>query len=278
MNSGAALTHSSMATNSETQRTLDTLRDELDALMRLSHGGTLRSKVAIMHCERQWRTVYCRQPPLRRCMSEVIIARTCRNALLKVIFSDITHFEGGDVIVTTANNRLAGMEGVDGLVHDAAGPGLREECDEIARKRRAQNLQPCPVGTAVTTGAYDLPAAKLIHVTGPDCRRPNQDEGRRDLLRQSYEAMFEELSGLKKKERETVVAPPLSMDIFAYPHREGARLTMEVLLTWLDAEEDAGVKNYLMITREQNFITNLKTIYRESEDQLPGHDSTREYR
>ena len=211
-------------------------------------------------------------------MSDVIIARTCRNAMLKVIFADITRFEGGDVMVTTANNRLAGREGVDGLVHDAGGPGLRTACDAIAAERRAENLQPCPAGTAVTTGAFDLPAEKLIHVTGPDCRRPNQDEGRRDLLRQSYEAMFMELAKLKDEEKQTVVASPLSMDIFVYPHREGARLTMEILLTWLDAVEDAGVKHYLIVTREQNFITNLKTIYRESEDQLPGFDSTREYR
>nr|AIE98503.1 hypothetical protein [uncultured marine group II/III euryarchaeote KM3_05_H10] len=181
-------------------------------------------------------------------------------------------------MVTTANNRLAGREGVDGLLHDAAGPGLRAACDKIASDRRGENLQPCPAGTAVTTDAFDLPTEKLIHVTGPDCRRPNQDEGRRDLLRQSYEAMFEELAKLKKKEVRTVVASPLSMDVFAYPHREGARLTMEILLTWLDAAEDAGVKEYLMVTQEQNFITNLKTIYRESEDQLPGFDCTREYR
>jgi O-acetyl-ADP-ribose deacetylase (regulator of RNase III) len=113
-------------------------------------------------------------------------------------------------------------------------------------------------------------------VVGPDCRRPTQDTFRRELLRNSYAALFEELRGLEP--RETLVLPPLGMDIFAYPHREGARMTMEIVLAWMDAEEDPGVRMVLIVTHEDNFLNNMKTVYRESEDQFPGVDRTRDYR
>ncbi|MCS5534775.1 MAG: macro domain-containing protein, partial [Candidatus Poseidoniales archaeon] len=101
--------------------------------------------------------------------------------MLRVIAGDLTRYEA-QVAVTCASNRLAGREGLDAKMHDAAGEKLRETCVEIGKIQRAQNLQPCPVGTAVTTPAFDLPQEHLIHVVGPDCRRPSQDEGRRELI------------------------------------------------------------------------------------------------
>ena len=70
------------------------------------------------------------------------------------------------------------------------------------------------------------------------------------------------------------MAPPLSMGVFSYPHREGARLTLETLLGIMDGEEDPGIKEYNIVVKERNFINNMRTVYRESEDQLPGIDTT----
>ena len=179
-------------------------------------------------------------------------------------------------MVIPANNRLAGREGLDERLQQAAGPELREFCAGIARERRKFNLQPCGVGEAVTTPSFNLPAKHLVHVVGPDCRRPTQDNFRRELLKKSYEALFEAVEKLDP--RGTLVTPPLGMDVFAYPHREGARMTMEIILEWMDGEADPGVDMVLIVTNENNFLTNMKTVYRESEDRFPGVDRTREYR
>jgi O-acetyl-ADP-ribose deacetylase (regulator of RNase III) len=195
--------------------------------------------------------------------------------MLRVIAGDLTRYEA-QVAVTCASNRLAGREGLDAKMHDAAGEKLRETCVEIGKIQRAQNLQPCPVGTAVTTPAFDLPQEHLIHVVGPDCRRPSQDEGRRELIVKAYEAMFAEVASLGGVK--TIVCPPLSMGIYAYPHREGARMTMEILLGWLDAEEKPGVGDFVLLVNDELFVKNLKTVYRESEDQFPGVDCTRKFR
>ena len=121
-----------------------------------------------------------------------------------------------------------------------------------------------------------MPQKHLIHVVGPDCRRPSQDEGRRELIVKAYEAMFEQVANLGGID--TIVCPPLSMGVYAYPHREGARMTMEILLGWLDGEEEPGIKDFILLVNDENFVKNLKTVYRESEDQFPGVDCTRQYR
>lgn len=208
-------------------------------------------------------------------MAEVVIVRECLHGQVRVLFGDLPRVEG-DIMVVPANNRLAGREGLDEKMQQAAGPELREFCAGIARERRKSNLQPCGVGEAVTTPAFNLPAKHLVHVVGPDCRRPTQDTFRREMLKKSYMALFAEVEKLKP--RETLVTPPLGMDVFAYPHREGARMTMEIILEWMDNEEDPGVDMVLIVTNENNFLTNMKTVYRESEDRFPGVDRTREYR
>tara|TARA_B100000614_G_C14519811_1_gene482122 strand:- start:1147 stop:1386 length:240 start_codon:yes stop_codon:yes gene_type:complete len=76
------------------------------------------------------------------------------------------------------------------------------------------------------------------------------------------------------KDVKVVMAPPLSMGVFAYPHREGARLTLETLLGIMDGEEDPGIKEYNIVVKEMNFIKNMRTVYRESNDLLPGTDTT----
>ena len=184
------------------------------------------------------------------------------------------HLQEADAVITPANNRLSGREGIDALIHNAAGEELRGFCREVSVEQRKTNLPPCPVTTNIISKPYNLGKQfkKIIHVVSPDCRRPNQDESRRTLLPETYDNLFATLKDLKKVK--TIAAPPLSMGIFAYPHREGARLTLECLLGYLDGEEDPGITEYNLIVKERNFINNMRTVYRESEDQFPGTDIT----
>tara|TARA_Y100000588_G_C14024962_1_gene825973 strand:+ start:179 stop:742 length:564 start_codon:yes stop_codon:yes gene_type:complete len=186
------------------------------------------------------------------------------------------HKRSADALVTPANNRLSGREGVDAEIHKKAGEELREACREISVEKRKSNLPPCAVTSNVVTKPYGMSdqCKHLIHVVSPDCRRPNQDDDRRELLRETYENLFSTLKGLKGVKE--VVAPALSMGVFSYPHREGARMTLDILLNWLDGEEETGIEVYTLIVKEKNFISNMRTVYRETEDQLPGIDTTNE--
>ena len=79
-----------------------------------------------------------------------MIVRQCQYGDVRVLYGNILRVEG-DLLVTTANNRLAGREGLDEKIHQKAGNELREFCHGIAVERRKENLQPCGVGEAVTT-------------------------------------------------------------------------------------------------------------------------------
>ncbi len=203
------------------------------------------------------------------------MARTCKWGVLRVVGGDVWN-QTGDVLITPANNRLSGREGLDAQVHAKAGEELTQVTRNICLEKRKINAPPCAVTKNVVTEPYDLGNnfKHIIHVVGPDCRRPSQDESRRQLLPETYHNLFDrikEMSDVKK-----IVAPPISMGIFGYPHREGARITLEVLLKHLNGEEDPGFNEYIMVIKERNFISNMRTVYRESEDQLPGFDTTNE--
>ncbi|MEL7168917.1 MAG: macro domain-containing protein, partial [Bacteroidota bacterium] len=76
---------------------------------------------------------------------------------------DITRLKV-DAIVNAANKTLAGGGGVDGAIHRAAGPNLKEAC--LALPEVSPSVR-CPVGEARITEGFKLPAQHVIHAVGP---------------------------------------------------------------------------------------------------------------
>ena len=108
---------------------------------------------------------------------------------IEAVLGDIT-LQEVDAVVNAANSSLLGGGGVDGAIHRAAGPRLLEACRSLRATRLPDGL---PVGQAVATPGFDLPATWVIHTVGP-----NRHAGQNDpaLLRSAFDTSLETAQGL----------------------------------------------------------------------------------
>ena len=136
---------------------------------------------------------------------------------MDVIKGDITTLKV-DAIVNAANKTLLGGGGVDGAIHRAAGPKLLEECKRIRRHEYPEGL---PVGQAVITKGYDLPARFVIHPVGPLYSRTDQSHLLASCFRNSLELA-------EKKKLNSIAFPAISTGVYGYPKEEAARVAAEV--------------------------------------------------
>jgi len=85
---------------------------------------------------------------------------------VKYITGDICHFTG-DAIVNAANVTLLGGGGVDGAIHKAAGPELREWCFRFPERWPFHQHKRILTGEALVTPGFRLQAKYVIHTVGP---------------------------------------------------------------------------------------------------------------
>jgi O-acetyl-ADP-ribose deacetylase (regulator of RNase III) len=130
---------------------------------------------------------------------------------------DITRQEV-DAIVNAANSRLAGGGGVDGAIHRHGGGAILRETDE-------KYPQGCPTGSAVISGAGELPAKFVIHAVGPVWS--GGQKGEAELLAGAYRRSLELAA---EHDCQSVALPALSTGAYRYPIDQAARVAIATAL------------------------------------------------
>lgn len=139
--------------------------------------------------------------------------------MIKVMQGDITKLSV-EAIVNAANESLLGGGGVDGAIHNAAGPELLEAC---------RRLRGCPSGEARITPGYRLPAQWVIHAVGPVWHGGGQGEAA--LLDRTYRSSLELAlaHGIR-----TIAFPAISTGAYGFPKRDAATIALRVMHEYED--------------------------------------------
>jgi O-acetyl-ADP-ribose deacetylase (regulator of RNase III) len=145
---------------------------------------------------------------------------------LIVAVGDITLFEGG-AIVNAANSGLLGGGGVDGAIHRAGGPTILAECRALRAGPLKGGLQ---AGGAVSTGAGNLKAARLIHTVGPVWGGGGRGEAA--LLASCYRRSLEIAAAEKL---DSIAFPAISTGVYGYPKDLAARTAYPAIEAFLSS-------------------------------------------
>lgn len=137
--------------------------------------------------------------------------------MIRIIEADITT-QHVDAIVNAASEALLGGGGVDGAIHNAAGPRLLDACRNLAEVRRGVR---CPTGDARITEGFDLIARFVIHTVGPVWHGGMSDEP--ELLAACYRSV---LAIAHKRSLRSIAFPAISCGVFRYPPEKATRIAL----------------------------------------------------
>ena len=164
------------------------------------------------------------------------------SSALKLVVGDITTLKV-DAIVNAANRTLLGGGGVDGAIHQAAGPDLLEAC---------RKLHGCETGQAKITEGYSLPSRYVVHTVGPVWTGGSNNEP--ELLRSCYRVSLQLAADFGLK---SIAFPNISTGVYGYPKKEAAAISIEEVKRFL--EEPGSVEEVLFVVFDQD----NESIYRE---------------
>lgn len=165
---------------------------------------------------------------------------------IEIVEGDITRLKV-DAIVNAANAMLMGGGGVDGAIHDAAGPQLLEEC---------QSLGGCPTGEAKITKGYNLPARHIIHTVGPVWHdgMHGEDESLARCYRNSL--ALAQRHGIR-----TIAFPAISTGVYRFPLARATRIALLEVTRFL--ENSAAVEKVIFVCFGREALRCYQTVFRE---------------
>ena len=168
-----------------------------------------------------------------------------------------------DAIVNPANESLRHLGGLCGIIHNAAGPKLEEECLKLpvfkysGDPKTPQSISEirCLPGQAKITKGYNLKAKNVIHAVGPDCRKEDQNKSRKKLLSDVYK---NSIKCSEENKLKSVAFPAISCGIFEYPIQEATEVAVHSCLN--NIESSSTIKDIYFVVISKEHFDIYKTI------------------
>ncbi len=172
--------------------------------------------------------------------------------MIKIQKGDITKLEV-DAIVNAANSSLMGGGGVDGAIHQAAGPQLLEECSKLGG---------CLVGEAKITKGHNLPAKYVIHTVGPvwhGATVTGEHKQEDSVLTRCYRnsLILAAENGVK-----TIAFPAISTGAYSFPVERATRIALKEMMSFLQ-EPYTNIDEIICVCFEPDVYKAYSEVYEE---------------
>ena len=156
---------------------------------------------------------------------------------LSIWQGDITRL-AVDAVVNAANSQMLGCfipmhTCIDNCIHTFAGIQLRAECSRKMSQLRSRYGRDYEQPTAVPmlTGAYNLPAKKVIHIVGPIVQYGLTPELERDLA----DCYRNTLDMCAENDLKSVAFCCISTGVFHFPNKRAAEIAVQTVQQWCSA-------------------------------------------
>ena len=152
-----------------------------------------------------------------------------------------------DAIVNPTDEILSGGGGLDAIIHRAAGPKLREECNK---------LKHINTGDAKITLGFELAAKYIIHTVGPVYK--DGKHGEPELLARCYKSIIQVA---RENNLTSVAIPAISTGVFKYPAREAAQVVRDAVYQDLKENGPGSLQEIRFVLWEKEKFEIYKKVF-----------------
>ena len=143
-----------------------------------------------------------------------------------------------DAIVNAANGTMRGGGGVEGAIHDAAGPELYYFFEKQKRMWKAGDVEISP--------GFNAKAKHILHAVGPIWN--GGDNGEPEQLKKCYIGCLEKAAEAGCK---SIAFCCISVGIYHYPLDAATRIAISTVREWLDAHNSTMLAKFCCFTERE---------------------------
>jgi O-acetyl-ADP-ribose deacetylase (regulator of RNase III) len=157
-----------------------------------------------------------------------------------------------DYIVNAANSQglgcfTVGHKCIDNVIHQNAGPLLREECIKIMKDKKTINTS-----DLIVTHGYNLPSKYILHVVGP-IYDPSDKLGSSTGLVKSYINCLDAVTNQYNNIPTSIAFCCISTGIFGYPKDEASDIAISTVIRWLSTHQKNKLDVIFCVYDDENY-------------------------